>query len=58
MLFMNAQIDQTEKIRGAFIMYENVLFIRGKVKKVTEKRRTKWLVNLRLRSTGAGVPQQ
>ncbi len=46
-LFMNAQIGQTEKPQGAFIMYENVLFIRGKgwgkgwgkVKKLTEKRR-------------------
>ncbi len=28
-LSMNAQIGQTEKIQGAFIMYENVLFIRG-----------------------------
>ncbi len=52
-LLMNAQIDQIEKTQGAFIMYENVLFIRGKVKKLTEKRRKKWLVNLRLRSTGA-----
>ncbi len=55
---MNAQIGQTEKTQGAFIMYENVLFIRGKLKKLTEKRRKKWLVNLRLWSTGAGVPQQ
>ncbi len=55
---MNAQIDQTEKTQGAIIVYENVLFLRGKVKKLTEKRRKKWLVNLRLRSTGAGVPQQ
>ncbi len=42
-LFMNAQIGQTEKPQGPFIMYENVLFIRGKgwgkVKKLTEKRR-------------------
>ncbi len=44
--------------KGAFIVYENVLFIRGKVKQFTEKRRKTWLVNLRLRSTGAGVPQQ
>ncbi len=57
-LFMNAQIGQTENTQGAFIVYENVLFIRGKVKKLTEKHRKKWLVNLSLRSTGAGVPQQ
>jgi len=57
-LFMNSQIGQTEKTQGAFIMYENVLFIRGKVKKLTEKRRKKWLLNLRLWSTGARVPQQ
>ncbi len=55
---MNAQIDQNEKTQGAFIMYGNVLFIRGKVKKLSEKRWKKWLVNLRLRSTGARVPQQ
>ncbi len=55
---MNSQIGQTEKTQGAFIMYENVLFIRGKVKKLTEKRRKKWLLNLRLWSTGARVPQQ
>ncbi len=29
---MNAQIDQTKKTQGAFIAYENVFFIRGKVK--------------------------
>ncbi len=52
-LFMNVQIDQTEKTQGAFIGYEKVLFIRGKVKKLTEKCRKKWLVNLHLRSTGA-----
>ncbi len=52
------QIGQTEKTQGAFIVYENVLFIRGKVKKLTEKCRKKWLANLRLWSTGAGVPQQ
>ncbi len=46
---MNAPIDQTEKTQGAFIVYENVLFIRGKVKKLTEKRSKKSLVNLRLR---------
>ncbi len=57
-LFMNAQINQTEKTQGAFIGYENVLFIRGKAKKLTEKRWKKWLVNLRLPSTGAGVKQQ
>ncbi len=57
-LFMNAQINQTEKTQRAFIVYENVLFIRGKVKKLTEKRWEKWPVNLRLRSGGAGVPQQ
>ncbi len=33
---MNAQIGQTENTQGAFIVYENVLFIRGKVKKLTE----------------------
>ncbi len=38
---MNAQIDQTEKTQGAFIVYENVLFIRGKVKKLTEKTQEK-----------------
>ncbi len=54
---MNAQIYQTEKTHEAFIVYENVLFIRGKVKKLTEKCRKKWLVNLRLQSTGAVVPQ-
>ncbi len=40
-LFMNAQIDQTEKTQGAFIVYENVLFIRGKVKKLTKKTQEK-----------------
>ncbi len=56
-LFMNAQIDQTKKTQ-AFIVYENVLFIREKVKKLTEKRRKTWLVNVHLWSIGAGVPQQ
>ncbi len=28
-LFMDAQIGQTEEIKGAFIVYENVLFMRG-----------------------------
>ncbi len=32
-LFMNVQIDQTEKTQGSFIVYENLLFIREKVKK-------------------------
>ncbi len=54
---MNAQIGQTEKTQGAFIVYENLLFIGGGggggVKKLTEKRRKEWLVNLRLRSGGA-----
>ncbi len=51
---MNAQIGQMEKTQATFIVYENVLFIRGeKSKKLTEKRRKKWLVNLRLRSGGA-----
>ncbi len=48
---MKSQIDQTEKTQGAFIVYKNVLFIRGKVKKLTEKHRKKCLVNLRLRSS-------
>ncbi len=50
---MNVQIGQTEKTQGAFIVYENVLFIwggGGGVKKLTEKRRKKLLVNLHLRS--------
>ncbi len=34
---MNAQIGQTEKTQ----VYENVLFIRGKVKNLTEKCRKK-----------------
>ncbi len=52
---MDAQIGQTEKTQGDFIMYEHVLFIRGKkkIKKLTEKCRKTWLVNLRLRSGGA-----
>ncbi len=50
---MDAQIGQTEKTQGDFIMYEHVVFIRGKVKKLTEKCRKKWLVNLCLRSGGA-----
>ncbi len=37
-MFMNAQIGQTEKTQGDFIVYENVLFIKG------EKSR-KWLKN-------------
>ncbi len=37
---MNAQIGQTEKTQ-AFIVYENVLFIRGKIKNLTEKFRKK-----------------
>ncbi len=53
-MFMNAQIVQTEKAQGDFIVYKNVLFIRGgKDKKLTEKRWKKLLVNLRLRSAGA-----
>ncbi len=47
---MNAQIGQTMKTQGHFIVYERVVHKRGKVKKLTEKRRKKWLVNLRLRS--------
>ncbi len=43
---MNAQIDQTEKTQGAFIVYENVLFIREKLKKLTEKiLRTGWALH-------------
>ncbi len=35
---MDAQISQTEKTQGAFIVHENVMFIwGGKVKKLTEK---------------------
>ncbi len=37
-LFMNDQIGQTEKTQGDFIVYENVLFIKG------EKSRN-WLKN-------------
>ncbi len=43
-LLLNAQID--------------VLFIRGNFKKLNEKCRKKWFVNLPLRSTGIRVPQQ
>ncbi len=50
---MNAQIGQIEKTQGDFIVYERVVHKGGKVKKLTEKHRKKWLVNLRLRSAGA-----
>ncbi len=44
-LFMDAQIDQTEKPQGYFIVYENVLFITtrrgGEGNKLTEKHRGK-----------------
>ncbi len=34
---MNAQISQTEKTQGPFIMYERVLFIRGKSQEIDRK---------------------
>ncbi len=53
-MFMNAQIGQTEKTQGDFYRVRKcVVHKGGKVKKLTEKRRKKWLVNLRLRSGGA-----
>ncbi len=34
---MNAQIGQTEKTQGTFIVYEHFVHKGGKVKKLTEK---------------------
>ncbi len=51
---MDAQIGQTEKTQGAFYHVRKcVVHKGGEIKKLTEKRRKKWLVNLRLRSGGA-----
>ncbi len=33
-LFVNAQIGQTEKTQGPFIVYANVLFIRGESQEI------------------------
>ncbi len=38
---MNAQIGQTEKTQGTFIVYENVLFIRGKSQEIDWKTQEK-----------------
>ncbi len=42
-----------ENTRSFYHVRKCVVHKEGKVKKLTEKRRKKWLVNLRLRSGGA-----
>ncbi len=49
-LFMDANGENT---RSLYCVRKCVVHKGGKVKKLTEKRRKKWLVNLRLRSGGA-----
>ncbi len=50
---MDAQIAQMEKTRRFYHVRTCGVHKGGEIKKLTEKRRKKWLVNLRLRSGGA-----
>ncbi len=51
---MNAQISKTEKNKDVLsCLRKCVVHKEGKVKKLTEKHRKKWLVNLRTLSGGS-----